>query len=215
MRGNSRNHLPRRFGSTHNLEGHGLPRVPESANMLYPLLAVQEIGPPLREKIATIESLGGDARFFQFAAHAPHVVQLYWVQFYQEVFFKGVLPVRLKEIARLRLAALNGCSFCQAGDRASAMTNGVTEAEVEAIFGDGQCPSFSTAEQAASDAATRMSNFDGEGILGDQLQARLVQQFTAEELVELFAVIGILTGMARMLLAAGFISRSCEISPQG
>jgi hypothetical protein len=42
-----------------------------------------------------------------------------------------------------------------------------------------------------------------------------VQQFTAEELVELFAVIGILTGMARMLLAAGFISRSCEIRPQG
>ena len=143
------------------------------------------------------------------------MVQLYWVQFYQEVFFKGVLPVRLKEIARLRLAALNGCSFCQAGDKASAIANGVTEAEVEAIFGDGQCPSFSTAEQAACDAATRMSNFDSEGILGDALQARLVQQFTAEELVELFAVIGILTGMARMLLAAGFISRSCEISPQG
>ena len=95
------------------------------------------------------------------------------------------------------------------------MANGVTEAEVEAIFGDGQCPSFTTAEQAASDAATRMSNFDSEGILGDELQARLVQQFTAEELVELFAVIGILTGMARMLLAAGFISRSCEVSPQG
>lgn len=182
--------------------------------MNYPLLPVAHIGPPLREKIATIEALGGDPRFFQFAAHAPHVVQLYWVQFYQDVFFKGVLPVRLKEIARLRLAALNGCSFCQVGDRASAMAHGVTEAEVQALFDDGQSPTFSAAEQAASDAASRMSNFDSEGLLDEALQATLVQVYKPDELVELFAVIGILTGMARMLLAAGFITRTCEITPQ-
>jgi len=182
--------------------------------MNYPLLPVEQIGPPLREKIATIEALGGDTRFFRFAAHAPQVVQLYWVQFYQEVFFKGVLPVRLKEIARLRLAALNGCSFCQVGDRASAIAHGVTESEVDALFGNGRCPSFSAAEQAAADAATRMSNFDSEGVLEDALQARLKEQFSPEELVELFAVIGILTGMARMLLAAGFITRTCTLEPQ-
>lgn len=182
--------------------------------MNYPLLASAQIGSPLREKIATIEALGGDTRFFRFAAHAPHVVQLYWVQFYQEVFFKGVLPVRLKEIARLRLAALNGCSFCQIGDRASAMSHGVTDTEVDALFGDGQCPSFSAAEQATADAATRMSNFDSEGVLDDALHARLMEHFTPEELVELFAVIGILTGMARMLLAAGFITRTCALESQ-
>jgi AhpD family alkylhydroperoxidase len=141
------------------------------------------------------------------------VVQLYWVQFYQDVFFKGLLPVRLKEIARLRLAALNGCSFCQVGDKASAMANGVSESEVEALLGYGQSPSFSAAEQATADAATRMSNFDAEGVLDDALKARLVQCFEPDELVELFAVIGILTGMARMLLATGFITRTCEVRP--
>ena len=181
--------------------------------MDYPLLPVGKIGSPLREKIATIESLGGDTRFFQFAAHAPHVVQLYWVQFYQDVFFKGLLPVRLKEIARLRLAALNGCSFCQVGDRASAIANGVSEGEVDALFANGQSPSFSAAEQATADAATRMSNFDSEGVLDDELKARLVRCFEPDELVELFAVIGILTGMARMLLATGFITRTCELRP--
>lgn len=179
--------------------------------MNFPLLPVEQIASPLREKIGTIEALGGDTRFFRFAAHAPHVVQLYWVQFYQDVFFKGLLPVRLKEIARLRLAALNGCSFCQVGDKASAIANGVTEDEVEALFGDAQFPSFSAAEQAAADAATRMSNFDAEGVLDEGLKARLVQYFEPDELVELFAIIGILTGMARMLLAAGFITRTCEV----
>ncbi len=182
--------------------------------MMYPMLAVAQIGSPLREKIATIAAHGGDTRFFQFAAQAPHIVELYWVQFYQDVFFKGVLPVRLKEIVRLRLAALNGCSFCQVGDRASAIANGVTPTEVDALFGDGQCPSFSATEQAAADAATRMSNFDSEAVLDEALQARLTQHLSASELVELFTVIGILTGMARMLLAAGFISRTCEILPQ-
>lgn len=177
------------------------------------MLPVEQIGSPLREKIATIEALGGDTRFFRFAANAPHVAQLYWVQFYQDVFFKGLLPVRLKEIARLRLAALNGCSFCQVGDRASAIANGVSESEVDALFGDGQATSFSAAEQATADAATRMSNFDSEGVLDDALKARLVECFEPDELVELFAVIGILTGMARMLLAAGFITRTCEIRP--
>jgi AhpD family alkylhydroperoxidase len=179
--------------------------------MTFPLLPVEQIGSPLREKIATIEALGGDTRFFRFAAHAPHSAEVYGVQFYRDVFFQGLLPVRVKEIARLRLAALNGCSFCQVGDRASAIANGVTEAEVEALFGDGRARSFSAAEQAAADAATRMSNFDDQGVLDDALQARLVQCFAPAELVELFAVIGILTGMARMLLAAGFITRTCEI----
>ncbi len=183
----------------------------KSETMEFPTLAADQIGSPLREKIATIESLGGDTRFFRFAAHAPHVVQLYWVQFYQDVFFRGLLPVRLKEIARLRLAALNGCSFCQVGDRASAIANGVTEAEVDALFADGQCASFSAAEQAAADTATCMSNFDSEGTVDAALKARLMQHFAPDELVELFAVIGILTGMARMLLAAGFIRRTCEI----
>lgn len=199
---------------THNSPGWQVTVRMKGQTMKYPQLPVSHIGPPLREKIATIEALGGDTRFFRFAAHAPHVVQLYWVQFYQDVFFKGVLPVRLKEIARLRLAALNGCSFCQVGDRASAMSHGVTEAEVQALFGDGQSPTFSAAEQAASDAASRMSNFDSEGLLDEDLQATLVQLFRPDELVELFAVIGILTGMARMMLAAGFITRTCEITPQ-
>ncbi|MBO9514768.1 MAG: carboxymuconolactone decarboxylase family protein [Variovorax sp.] len=182
--------------------------------MNFPLLPIDRIGSPLRHKIETVEALGGDTRFFRFAANAPHIVRLYWVQFYEEVFFKGVLPVRLKEIARLRLAALNGCSFCQVGDRASALAHGVSEQEVEALFGDGQSASFSQAEQAAADAASRMSNFDPEGVLGEDLRQTLQRCFQPAELVELLAVIGILTGMARMLLASGFITRTCEVRPE-
>lgn len=179
--------------------------------MEFPQLPLAQIGPPLRQKIEQIEALGGDTRFFRFAAHAPHVVELYWGHFYRDVFFQGLLPVRLKEIARLRLAALNGCSFCQVGDRQSALDHGVTEAEVDALFGDGRSPTFSPAEQAAADAASRLSNFDAEGILDEALLARLQREFQPDALMELLTTIGILTGMARMLLGAGFISRTCAV----
>ncbi|MBU1360059.1 MAG: carboxymuconolactone decarboxylase family protein [Gammaproteobacteria bacterium] len=179
--------------------------------MTFPQVPIDQITPSLRSKIETIDALGGDTRFFRFAAHAPHIVELYWGHFYRDVFFKGLLPVRLKEIARLRLAALNGCSFCQVGDRQSAIDHGVTEAEVDALFADGQAPSFSAAEQAAADTATRLSNFDPEGTLEAPLLDRLHASFMPAELMELLTAIGLLTGMARMLLGAGFISRTCAI----
>ena len=180
--------------------------------MEFPQLPPDQIGPLLRHKIEQIDTLGGDTRFFRFAAHAPHIVELYWGHFYRDVFFKGVLPVRLKEIARLRLAALNGCSFCQVGDRQSALAHGVTEAEVDALFAHGQSPTFPPAEQAAADTASRLSNFDAEGVLDEALLARLQREYQPDALMELLTTIGILTGMARMLLGAGFISRVCPVT---
>lgn len=179
--------------------------------MTFPEVPIERIEPALRRKIETIDALGGDTRFFRFAAHAPHIVELYWGHFYRDVFFKGLLAVRLKEIARLRLAALNGCSFCQVGDRQSAIEHGVTEAEVDALFADGQAPSFSAAEQVAADVATRLSNFDPEGTLEAPLLERLHACFSPAESMELLTVVGLLTGMARMLLGAGFIGRTCAI----
>ncbi len=179
--------------------------------MAFPQVPLVQIGAPLHDKIEQVDALGGDTRFFRFAAHAPHIVELYWGHFYRDVFFKGLLPVRLKEIARLRLAALNGCSFCQIGDRLSALDNGVSEVEIDALFVDGQFPTFSSAEQAAVDAASRLSNFDPDGTLDEVLIARLNREFKPDELMELLTTIAMLTGMARVLLGAGFMTRVCEI----
>lgn len=176
----------------------------------FPLLPVGELQGAFRDKVEKVAALGGDTSFFQFAAHNPQILELYWGQFYRDVFFAGRLPVRIKEIARLRLAGLNGCSFCQVGDRASALENGLTEQEADALLhGDGHAASFTDAEQAAADVATACSNFDPDAVMSDELLSRLQTAFDAGELVELLTVVGFLTGMARMLLAAGFIPRTC------
>lgn len=173
---------------------------------------IDEIGEPLRSKVRTIEDLGGDSGFHRFAAHAPEIAEFYWGHFYRDVFFAGRLPVRLKELVRLRLAALNGCPFCQAGDAASARQHGISQEEVDAVFAirdDG----FPPAERAALKVATRMANVEPDDLLTEENKAQLTAHFDQAQLVELMVVMAVLTGMGRMLAVAGFIERSCPVPP--
>jgi AhpD family alkylhydroperoxidase len=176
--------------------------------MSFGQLPIEQVPPPLRSRAEQVRDLGGDTRFFQFAAHAPEVVEFYWGAFYRDLFFAGLLPVRLKELVRLRLAGLNGCSFCQVGDVASARSHGIGQDEIEAVFAlrDG---GFPPRERLALTAARHMSNSDPNEVVGEQTRQQLAEQFEPAELVELFVVIGVLTGMARMLVATGFASHAC------
>jgi AhpD family alkylhydroperoxidase len=176
----------------------------------FPLVPITSMEGTWREKLERLQLLGGDPSYFQFASNSPEMIEFYWGKFYRDVFFAGALPVRTKEIARLRLAGLNGCSFCQIGDRLSALENGLSEAEVEVLLnGDGQCETFTPDEQSAADAATVCSNVNPDGEMRPELLARLQGQYQPAALVELLMVIAVLTGTARMLVATGFISRTC------
>ncbi|HEX5201053.1 MAG TPA: carboxymuconolactone decarboxylase family protein [Actinoplanes sp.] len=178
--------------------------------MYFTPVPVDEIGEPLRSKVRAIDELGGDSGFHRFAAHAPEIAEFYWGHFYRDVFFAGRLPVRLKELVRLRLAGLNGCPFCQAGDAASAKKHGISQEEIDAVFAlrdDG----FTPAERAALEAATRMANVEPYDLLTEQNKAALATHFDQAELVELTMVMAVLTGMGRMLAVAGFIERSCPV----
>ncbi len=53
----------------------------------------------------------GDARFLEIGANAPHMMQFYFGEFYEKIFFAGVAPVPIKELARLRLSTLHGCAL--------------------------------------------------------------------------------------------------------
>ncbi len=53
----------------------------------------------------------GDARFMEIGANAPHMMRFYFEEFYEKIFFAGVVPVPIKELARLRLSTLHGCAL--------------------------------------------------------------------------------------------------------
>lgn len=174
------------------------------------LVPVDQLPEPFRTKVEGVRDLGGDTSFFQFAANAPDLVDFYWGDFYRGVFFSGSLPLRLKELVRLRLAAHSGCGFCQIGDAASAREHGVTQEEIDALLALDLEP-FGEAEQVALRLADHTASTTPPEPLGEQLSARLREHYRDEQLVELFMVVGVLNGMGRMLVATGFIPATCDV----
>jgi AhpD family alkylhydroperoxidase len=182
--------------------------------MQFSQVPIDQLPEPFRAKVERVQELGGDPSFFQFAANARHVVDFYWTDFYQGLFFDGVVPIRVKELVRLRLAAHSGCGFCQVGDTESARKHGVEAEEIDAVMAL-ELERFTSAEQAAlrfadvTAAAQPLQPSDPSLI--DELQAH----FSEEQLVELFTVVGVLNGMGRMLVATGFIPVTCDVPGSG
>lgn len=177
-------------------------------NLDRPLVPIDDISGPLRGRVDLVAGLGGDLSFYRWAANALDVADFYWGDFYRDLFFRGVLPVRTKELVRLRLAGISGCAFCSAGDRASALQHGVNEAEIDAAFTGRVIESFDEHERAALTVATAVAA----GTSG--ACEELLTLFMPAEAVELVVVAGVLAGIGRMLAAIGFLDARCAV-PEG
>lgn len=177
-----------------------------------PLVDHGSVPAALQTQLARLESLGADTTFHRYVAHAPHIVNFYWREFYEHVFRNGVVPIRTKEVARLALAALSGCTFCRAGDVDSALRNGLTQDQVDGVLAlDPSC--LPEGEKVAFEVAVRLSPFSHDEQPMDEADwDRLRQHFTDGQVAELLMCVSVLAGMGRMLAITGFIPRTCEIS---
>ena len=63
-----------------------------------------------RAKVDAALQIAGDARFLEVAANAPHMLSWFLESFYSQIFFGGIVSVRIKELVRLRLSQLHGCA---------------------------------------------------------------------------------------------------------
>ncbi|MDP4804208.1 MAG: carboxymuconolactone decarboxylase family protein [Candidatus Nanopelagicales bacterium] len=181
--------------------------------MAFSKVPIEDLSAPFRAKVESVKALGGDPSFFQFAANAEHIVDFYWTDFYRKVFFGGVLPIRVKELVRLRLTLYSGCSFCQVGDSASAVEHGVTEEEIRTLLDPSlELDFLNVAERAAIRFADAVASLSPVMPIQTELHNELASHFSDCELVELFTIVGVLTGMGRMLAASGFIPATCDIS---
>lgn len=175
-----------------------------------PMVDYSAIPQSLRTHIEFLEAKGIDTRFHRYIAHSTAATDFYWKDFYTNLFYKGTLSLRTKEIVRLVLATVSGCPFCRQNDIDSARKNGVSEQEVNAILAL-NFEELPSADAAAAAIAQRISPFcDGE-TLTDTEWAELRRQFTDEEIAELLICTSVLAGVGRMLAVTGFIPRTCPM----
>lgn len=156
----------------------------------------------------------GDATFVQVAGHAPEVFDWYG-EFYQRVFYGGRVPVKFKEMVRLRLSTVHGCAFCNKGNRVDAMAAGLSAAQVRAID-DPAAPVWSPAERAVLKLAGAMALTNPGGALDATLYREAREHLDDAQLFELGMTMAVLTGMAKFLFTYDLVEKEdyCEFGAQ-
>ena len=168
-----------------------------------PLLTpVTEFDPETAERI---ERSGMQAFYGQFE-HAPGLIDR-WLAFYQPVVTDSTtLPLRTKELCRLRIAARNRCMFCLGGRfRDAAGVAVVDDDDVEAVLaGRLDDPRFTTAESAAL-RFTEVYRLDHTKV-DKALVDETLEHLSNAQFIELGLCIAQFTGMGQLFATLGLPS---------
>jgi AhpD family alkylhydroperoxidase len=180
---------------------------------LLPRVPAEMLNEAMRASRERALALRGDATFIEVAANAPHMFDWY-ARFYAEVFYGGRVPVRFKELVRLRLSTLHGCAFCNKGNRVDAARAGFTDAQLRAIDAP-ESAVWSEEERAILEVAARMSLQQPGASLDAALYARLRRFLDDGQIFELGMTMAVLTGMAKFLFTFDLVEREdyCEFGP--
>jgi AhpD family alkylhydroperoxidase len=113
------------------------------------------------------------------------------------VYNKSNLPARVREVARMRIAQLNGCSVCLGWRMPELAEHGVTE-EMYAHVDDPSAGDYNERELLAIEFAERFA-VDHHNI-DDAFFDRLKEHFTDAEILELTISIGDWVGFGRLTM---------------
>jgi AhpD family alkylhydroperoxidase len=114
---------------------------------------------------------------------------------------KSILPVRVREAARMRIAQLNDCAVCLAFRAASVKEQGVTEDFYRHVADHDAAGVYSQQEELAIEYAERFAQ-DHHSI-DDAFFARLAECFTDAEILDLTICLAAFLGLGRMLRSLG------------
>lgn len=118
------------------------------------------------------------------------------------------LPVRLKELVRLRLATFSGCKACKS---ARMNQDEISEEEAQGVDTD-VAESFSTEERAALAFAEKLA-LDHHAIDDDDFAA-LREHFDDAQILELVVLSGVIyLGWGRALSVLALDNPACELPP--
>lgn len=170
-----------------------MPRIP------YPDIEAPDLK-PLAERI--VKERGGLLRIFRMLMHSPELTEG-WLAYFNAIRFKSTVPGNLRELAIMRVAAVNGASYEAFHHAPVALREGVSQAQLDAVAGDGweSACLFDAREHAVlayTDAISR-------GVQVPEPVLAAARQAVADDraLVELTATIAGYNMVSRILQALG------------
>ena len=114
---------------------------------------------------------------------------------------RSILPVRVREAARMRIAQLNDCPVCLSFRAESVKAQGLTEDFYQHVGEHASAADYSAEETLAVEYAERFA-LDHTNI-DDAFFARLAERFTDAEILDLTICLAAFLGLGRMLRSLG------------
>src|SRR5579863_8000429 len=114
---------------------------------------------------------------------------------------KSILPVRVREAARMRIAQLNDCPVCLAFRAQSVKEQGVTEDFYRHVGDHDAAGSYSQQERLAIEYAERFAV--NHLSIDDAFFMRLSECFSDAEILDLTICLAAFLGLGRMLRSLG------------
>ena len=157
------------------------------------------------ETAARIEASGMGAFYGQFG-HAPGLIDR-WLAFYQPVVQDSTnLPLRTKELCRLRIAARNGCMFCLGGRfRDADGVPVVDDDDVDAVLAGRFDDTRFTPSEAAALRFTEVYRLDHTQV-DKALVDETLEELSEGQFIELGLCIAQFTGMGQLFATLGLPS---------
>lgn len=161
-----------------------------------PELPLDEWDPELRQSFNPETASAVETKARGIMAHAPHMSNANTV-FMTTAMQDRVLPRRLIELVRLRIAFHNQCRSCMAMRFQSAVDDGLTEDMVCSLEKPVDAPNLSDREKAAIEYADIFST--NHFAIDEDTFDHLRQHFSDAEIVELGIFVGYFVGYGRFM----------------
>jgi alkylhydroperoxidase family enzyme len=126
------------------------------------------------------------------------------------VYEQSIIPVRERELARMRIAEINDCAICQQWRKTEGTAEALTEADFTHVGDWRTYPGYSERDRIAIEYAERFA-LDHLS-LDDEFFARFRGAYSDAEVLDLTVCIGAWIGLGRTMNVLG-IDESCRIQP--
>jgi AhpD family alkylhydroperoxidase len=173
------------------------------------------------EKTPAIQAMIDSAK--KTGAPDPRVVSIMtrsevgtaWVECWNKVLYKGLLPHKLKEMVRIRISAAHQCGYCTTVRSNVAKAEGLTEDMVNDVLGAYENSNFTPREKAALHYADLFKQGE-HAIDKDEVYRDLAKHFSEEEIIELGMLCAQTDGVGKLVKSLNVISweDACALNPR-
>ena len=186
-----------------------------------PSVPFGQFDPELRALVSGTDKSERELHPTAIRAHHPEIAKAY-IRFGAAMRQHSLLPARLKELVRLRIAFFNQCRSCMAMRYADAVDDGVTENLVCSLERPEEAADLSAAEKVALRYAELLAT--DHLSIGDALYAELGAHFGPAALVELGMFCAMCVGYGRLSATWAMVEdlperfqvdSSAEVTPWG